>query len=191
MDFMEDNIAICQPFEYMFGKSILVAPITEPNVTEWDVYLPRSAGWYNFWTGELLSGGQTIKTEAPLDRIPLFVKAGSILPFGELIQYTGEKPEDILEIRIYRGTDAQFDLYEDEGDNYNYEKGEYTIIPFNWDEKNQSLTIGSRQGKYLDYPDKRIFNIVLVNESQGKGASVFTIKNQISYTGKVTKIDFN
>jgi alpha-D-xyloside xylohydrolase len=191
MDFREDTKAIDQPYEYMFGKSILVAPVTEPGVTGRDVYLPKSTDWYDFWTGKRYNGGQTIKTEASLDKIPLFIKAGTILPMGKFIQYAQEKPADTLEIRIYRGADGQFDLYEDEGDNYNYEKGKYTIIPFIWDEKNQSLTIGKRRGSYPGYLTKRIFTVVLVSESAGNGISESTIKRQVSYMGMDVKIEYN
>ena len=184
MDFREDEKATEQPYQYMFGKSILIAPVTEPGVNEWNVYLPKSTDWYDFWTEKRYLGGQTVNTEAPLDKIPLFIKAGSILPMGKSIQYTGEKTADTLEIRIYSGADAQFDLYEDEGDNYNYEKGMYTIIPFKWDEKAQSLTVGERQGSYPGYLTSRILNVVLVDESENK------TKRQISYTGIEMKVKF-
>jgi alpha-D-xyloside xylohydrolase len=190
MDFREDTNAIDQPYEYMFGKSILVAPVTEPGVTGRDVYLPRSTDWYDFWTGKRYNGGQTIKTEASLDKIPLFIKAGTILPMGKFIQYAQEKLADTLEIRIYRGANGQFDLYEDEGDNYNYEKGKYTIIPFIWDEKNQSLTIGKRRGSYPGYLISRAFNVVLVSEAEGIGISVSDIIKQVSYTGTENKIKY-
>jgi len=176
--------------KYMFGKSILVAPVTDPGVNEWHVYLPKSTDWYEFWTGQRYNGGQTIKTDAPLDKIPLYIKAGSILPMGKFIQYAKEKPADTLEIRIYRGADGQFDLYEDEGDNYNYEKGKYTIISFKWDEKDQTLTICKRQGSYPGNLTNRAFNVVLVSEAEGIGISVSNIKKQVSYTGTDIKIEY-
>ncbi|MDP4208850.1 MAG: glycoside hydrolase family 31 protein [Bacteroidota bacterium] len=188
MDFREDTAAVNEPFEYLFGKSLLTAPITEPNVTEWNVYLPKPAEWYDFWTGKRFNGGQTIKTDAPLDKIPLFVKAGSIISMGKLIQYTGEKSADTLEIRVYKGADAKFDLYEDEGDNYNYEKGKHTIISFKWDEQRQTLTIGNRQGDYQGCLAKRVFNIVFVNESEGLGITASTLKKGTSYIGKKVEI---
>jgi alpha-D-xyloside xylohydrolase len=184
MDFREDVKATEQPYEYMFGKSILVAPITEPGINEWNVYLPKSTDWYDFYTGKRYEGGQTIKTDAPLDKIPLYVKAGSILPMGKFIQYVGEKSDDTLEIRIYRGADGQFDLYEDEGDNYNYEKGEYMIIPFLWNEKNQTLSICGKEGSFKGFLIKRIFNIVFVNESTGPAEENHTVIKQVEYTGR-------
>jgi alpha-D-xyloside xylohydrolase len=188
MDFREDTAALNKPFEYMFGKAFLVAPVTEPGKSEWSVYLPESADWFDFWTGERFNGGRTISTDAPLDKIPLYVKAGSIVPMGKLVQYAGQKPADTLEIRIYPGADGSFGLYEDEGDNYNYEKGSYSIIPFAWDEKQQMLTIGDRQGNYPGCLVKRFFSIVVVNESKGIGASISKETKWTTYTGKKTEI---
>jgi alpha-D-xyloside xylohydrolase len=188
MDFNGDADALKQPFEFMFGKAFLVAPVTEPDIKEWDVYLPKSTTWYDFWTGKRFEGGQTIKTSAPLDKIPLFVKAGSIIPMGKFIQYTGQKLLDTLEIRIYKGADGRFDLYEDEGDSYNYEKGNYTVIPFNWDEKRQTLTIRDKQGYYSGNLTKRILNVIFVNESEGLGIAPAGVKKEIVYIGKETKI---
>ncbi len=183
MDFNGDTAAVNRQFQYMFGKSILVAPVTEPGTTEWNVYLPKADGWFDFWTGKHFAGGQTVKTDAPLDRIPLFVKAGSILPMGKIIQSSSEK-SDTLEIRVYKGADAKFDLYEDEGDNYNYEKGNYSIISFKWNEKRQTLTIGDKQGNYQGDLKKRIFNIVLVTENKGFGTNTNSTGQKILYVGR-------
>lgn len=184
MDFREDAKATDQSYEFMFGKSILVAPITEAGVTERNVYLSKSVDWYDFWTGKRMNGGQTIKANAPLDKIPLFVKSGSIIPMGKFIQYVGEKSADTLEIRVYKGADGKFELYEDEGDNYNYEKGNYTIIPFKWDEQRQTLTIGDRQGNYPGCLASRVFNLVFVKESNGVGIATSMLEKQVSYIGK-------
>lgn len=183
MDFNGDTAAVIRQFQYMFGKSILTAPVTEANVTEWNVYLPKAADWFDFWTGKHFGGGQTVKADAPLDRIPLFVKAGSIIPMGKIIQSTAEK-SDTLEIRVYKGTDAKFDLYEDEGDNYNYEKGKYSTISFYWNEKSQSLTIGDKKGNYPGSLKKRIFNIVLVGENKGVGTETNVVGRKTTYLGK-------
>ena len=188
MDFNGDTTAVNREYQYMFGKALLVAPITEPGISEWNVYLPKSVAWYDFWTGKRFNGGQTIKTDAPLNKIPLFVKAGSIIPIGKLIQYTGEKSADTLEIRIYKGANGKFELYEDEGDNYNYEKGKYTIISFRWDDKRQSLTISDRQGKYTGSLLKRIFNVVLVNEKKGFGIDAGSVGKKVSYVGTKMEI---
>ncbi len=191
MDFRDDTSAISQAFEFMFGKSILVAPVTESGVNKWNVYLPKSMDWFDFWTGQHYNGGQTIQIEATLDKIPLFVKAGTILPMGKFIQYAGEKLADTLEVRIYTGANAEFDLYEDEGDNYNYEKGNYTIIPFKWNEKSKVLTVCERLGYYEGCLKKRIFNVVLVGKSEGYGISENTTKNPILYSRSEVKIKCN
>jgi len=184
MDFKNDPTAIGQLYQYMFGKTILVAPIIEPGVTEWNVYLPKSTVWYDFWTGKRFNGGQTIKAAAPQDKIPLFVKAGSILPMGKFLQYTSEKPMDTLEIRIYPGADGQFSLYNDEGNNYNYEKGKYTVIPFKWNEQQQALTIDKQQGSYAGALKKYVLNIVWVNELDGYGIEVSPKTKPVIYTGE-------
>ena len=179
--------------EFMFGRSILAAPILDPQYTEekiiredamtgWDrkltvdslqftvdftakktatKYLPKGTQWYDFWTNKLYKGGQTVTLETTLDRVPMFVRAGSILPLGPEMQYVGEKAWDNLEIRVYPGADGVFTLYEDEGDNYNYEKGYYATITFVWNDKARTLTIGTRQGGYKGMILDRQFTIVL------------------------------
>jgi alpha-D-xyloside xylohydrolase len=188
MDFKNDPTAIKQPYQYMFGRSFLVAPITEPGVWEWNVYLPGSTDWYDFWSGRRFRGGQTITTAAPQDKIPVFVRAGSIVPMGKNLQYSSEKAMDTLDIRIYAGTDGQFNLYSDEGDNYNYEKGNYVLIPFQWNEQMQTLTIGKQQGKYPGALQQYVFNIVLVKESQGHGIHRSPVTKRIIYKGEKTKV---
>ena len=188
MDFYGDTAALNQPFEFMFGKSLLVAPVTAPNVSQSNIYLPGSNGWFNFWTGQGYQGGRTVKTAVHKDRIPLFVKAGSVIPLGKLVQFTNQLPADTIEVRIYKGADGTFDLYEDEGDNYNYEKGNYTVIPFAWNDKSQTLTISKRQGSYPGSINNRVFQIVLVSESNGTGIESSNVKKQISYNGNKVMI---
>ena len=183
MDFVGDTTAVNQRYEYLFGKSLLVAPITEIGAREWSVYLPKATQWYDFWTGQNYKGGQYLKTAAPLERIPIFVRAGSILPMGKFMEYVSQKSNDTLEIRIYKGANGSMELYEDEGDNYNYEKGEYTVVPFSWNEKEKSLTIGKREGAFAGSLNKRIFNIVFVQTGKGSGLAFSKGKN-IVYTGK-------
>jgi len=184
MDFQGDYTAVNHKYQYMFGKSFLVAPVVRPDVVVWDVYLPASTHWYDFWTGKSYKGGQTIQTPAPLSKIPLYVKAGSIVPIGKFIQYTGQKTSDSLEIRVYTGTDGIFELYEDEGDNYNYEKLEYSIIQFEWNESQQILTINELQGQFPGMLQKRIFNIIWVNETSGNGINNCKVDKQVKYDGK-------
>jgi alpha-D-xyloside xylohydrolase len=191
MDFNGDADAMKQPYEFMFGKVLLVAPVTEAGVNEWNVYLPKTAAWYNFWTGKRFDGGQTIKTDAPLDKIPLFVKCGSIIPIGPAIQYAGEKSADPLEIRIYKGADGKFELYEDEGDNYNYEKGIYSSITFSWNEAKKILAIGDRNGSFSGMLVNRKFNIVLVDTTKGIGSDTAEkCDKEVAYTGKKITLQF-
>jgi alpha-D-xyloside xylohydrolase len=187
MDFQEDSKAVAQPYEYMFGQSFLVAPVTEPNVSEVQVYLPKSTDWYDFWTGKQFQGGQTIKTAAPIDQISVFVKAGSILPVGRPVQHTKEQSMDTLEIRVYTGGDVRFSLYSDEGDNYNYEKGQYKAIPFEWNEHGQILTIGKQEGDYTDSLAKQVFNVIWIDKSSRSGIDSVTKKNTIVYMGEEMK----
>ena len=188
MDFNSDTDAVKQPYEYMFGKALLVAPITEAGATQRDVYLPKSTDWYDFWTGKRIKGGQTIVTEALLDKIPLFIKAGSIVPMGPIVQHSGEQTAETLEIRVYEGADGEFTLYEDEGDSYNYENGAYSIIPFEWSEKNQTLTIGKRQGNFEGLLEKRFYNIVRVNVLNGTGIEKGNTNVTVKYSGKKTEV---
>jgi len=182
MDFNDDAIAVSTAYEYMFGKTLLIAPVTAPNVTNWNVYLPKQNAWFDFWTGKRFEGGQTISTPAPLDKIPVFVKEGSILPLGNIIQDTHSK-QDVLELRIYTGKDAAFTLYNDEGDNYNYEKGEHSEIPIVWNEKNQTLTLGKSIGSYQNQTELYTMNIVWISGNQNDN-----IAETIQYTGKKTLV---
>jgi alpha-D-xyloside xylohydrolase len=178
MDFQNDEKAVSQPYEYMFGKSFLVAPVVESGITDWEVYLPKDTKWFDFWTGTTFDGGQKVKVKAPLNRIPLFVKAGSIIPFGSIVQSTNEKKWDILEIRIYEGANGDFTLYEDEGENYNYEKGAFSQINFEWKNAEKLLVINDLKGKFKGMLFQRTFNVVLISK-EGKSQ-----KREINYTGK-------
>ncbi|MDZ7342125.1 MAG: DUF5110 domain-containing protein, partial [candidate division KSB1 bacterium] len=149
------------------------------------VYLPECNGWYDFWTGEFFKGGQTIEKAAPIDIMPLYVKAGSIIPMGPFKQYSSEKPEDPIELRIYPGADAVFVLYEDENDNYNYEKGIYATIPILWNEKTQTLTIGRRKGEFPGMLQQREFRIIWVKARHGIGIELCVESDQnVLYSGQ-------
>jgi alpha-D-xyloside xylohydrolase len=158
--------------------------VIETKVQTRNVYLPVGHQWYDFWTGETLTGGQTVTSAAPIDKIPLLVKAGSILPMGPFLQYASEKPADPLELRVYPGADGIFELYEDENDNYNYEKGKYAIIPLSWNDKQKTLTIGERMGDFAGMLKERTINIVLVNQSTGIGVDLSKTYKTTQYSGK-------
>jgi alpha-D-xyloside xylohydrolase len=196
-DFPDDAAIQSIPDQYMFGPSFLVNPVIErmyglPGGNKMKktrrVYLPQESGWYDFWTGKLIKGGQTIDAPAPIEKIPLYVREGSIVPFGPYLQYATEKAADPLEIRIYKGTDAEFVLYEDENDNYNYEKGKYSIIEMKWDESEKSLIIGDRQGDFPGMLNNRTFRIVWVNESNGTGIEPAKKAVIVQYSGKEIKV---
>ena len=212
-DFANDRRVWDTTDEFMFGRSILAAPIVEAQYTAeavvkedamsgWDKkeahdngnlakvdfkaqktatkYLPSGAEWYDFWTGKRFKGGQKVTLQTQLDRVPMFVRAGSILPLGPEMQYTGEKSWDNLEIRIYPGADGTFVLYEDEGDNYNYEKGVFATIAFQWNNKSQTLTIGNRQGTYPGMLESRHFTVVLPDGRQ----------QSVAYEGSSVEVKF-
>lgn len=190
MDFRKDTTALDQRYEYMFGKAFLVAPITEPGARDRNVYLPEPAVWYNFWTGRRYDGGRTVKTEAPLDRIPLYVKAGSIVPMGPIIQYATEKSNPI-EIRIYPGADGKFTLYRDENNNYDYEKGIHSTIEFKWNDATKTLHIGKREGHFPGMLKSRIFNVVIVSPSHGTGIGLANkFEKVVRYDGTAERVTF-
>jgi len=168
MDFRSDARALIVGDEFMFGPALLVSPVTEPAATARLMYLPK-ATWYDFWTGRSESGGKMIDAAAPLDRIPLFVRAGSIIPLGPDLQYAAQKPADPIELRVYRGADGEFTLYEDENDGYAYEKGVHATIPISWNDATQTLTIGDRKGAFPGMLQTRMFHVVFVGENHGVG----------------------
>ena len=193
-DFRTDAAVNNIPDQYMFGPAILVNPVTEqmyslntnvPAEKTRKVYLPKAANWYDFWTGKMLTGGSTIDAPAPIETLPIYVKAGSIVPMGPFLQYATEKPADPIELRIYTGADGKFTLYEDENDNYNYEKGSYATIPIQWNESEQTLTIGKRTGSFPGMLEKRKFHIVWVRDGHGSGVDLEGKPDKvISYDGK-------
>jgi alpha-D-xyloside xylohydrolase len=158
--------------QFMFGPAMLVSPILKQDATQRSIYLPDALQWYDFWTGVSTKGRQDIQAEAPLDRIPLYIRAGSILPMGPEIEYADEKPEGPIEIRIYPGADGNFELFSDEGDNYNYEKGMHAIIPIHWSDADKTLRIGDRIGNYRGMPAQITFNLVWVTPNHGIGEAI-------------------
>ena len=166
MDFADDQNVWEIGDQYMFGPSMMVCPVYEYKARKRTVYLPVSAGWYRAETGEFLAGGQTLSAEAPYETMPVYIRAGSIVPLGSDIEYTTHKPADPLTIFVYTGADGSFDLYEDEGTNYNYEKGAFTSIPLEWSEKEKTLTIGDRTGQFAGMLNQRTFRVVIVSDQQ-------------------------
>ena len=163
MDFGSDKNVTNISDQYMFGPSLLVAPVYRYRARTREVYLPELCGWYNFYTGKYLKGGQKITADAPYDRIPLFVKEGTILPSGPEIQYTDEKPADPLTLYVYCGKDCAFTLYEDEGVNYNYEQGACSTIKFSYNDTTGELTIGDRNGEFNGMLKSRTFRVIWIS----------------------------
>lgn len=187
--------------QYMFGTAFLVNPVTQPMYyaaestplrhvrTSRSVYLPKGADWYDFWTDQHYAGGQTIIADAPLDTMPLYVRAGAIVPFGVDIQHTGEGGDALLELHIYPGQDGHFTLYDDEDDNYHYEQGAFARIPMSWDNQNRTLTIGSRQGSYPGMPVSREFRIVIRNGTSRQPLSEASLARTVLYEGHEISLD--
>jgi alpha-D-xyloside xylohydrolase len=170
MDFPADTNVYHIGDEYLFGPALLVSPVTTYQARTRPVYLPATAGgWYDFWTGEWQAGAQTIDAAAPYDAIPIQVRAGSIIPTGPEIHYTGEKPVDPITIYVYAGADGHFTLYEDDGLTYDYEQGAFSRIPIEWDEVKRTLVIGGRQGAFKGMLKERTFNLVLISRSHPTG----------------------
>jgi Alpha-glucosidases, family 31 of glycosyl hydrolases len=142
--------------------------VTTEGATQRTLYLPVGGRWVDFWTGKSLNGGQIITAEAPLNRIPVYVRAGSIVAFGPSVQSASSK-SDPIDLRIYAGKDADFTLYDDEGDNYDYEHGAYSIIPIHWNDKSETLTIGDRRGSFPGMSEHRVFRVLRVSDAHGTG----------------------
>ena len=200
-DFMNDSNVYNLKDQFMFGPAFMACPVTEPmyytarsselfgiDKTR-QVYLPSNTLWYDFWDGKAYEGGRVVKADAPIDRIPVYVRAGSIVPMGPVLQYVNQENQAPLEVRVYPGHAGSFTLYADEGDNYNYEKGQYSTIRFDWDDKGRLMTIGKREGSYKGMPEKLQFGIILVEEGKGIGledlVSQYTIVN---YEGETVQI---
>lgn len=189
MDWPSDTRACNTEDEFLFGRSILVAPVISLD-SEREVYLPEGR-WVNFWSGGAIDGQYSFTQRYALDDMPLFVRGGSIIPIGPDVQFASEKPWDNLQIRIYPGADADFELYEDAGDGYAYENGEYTVIPMHWDDASSTLTIGERKGAYSGMLAERDFRIVLVRPGSACGLDNESYDLAIHYDGGLVTINTN
>jgi alpha-D-xyloside xylohydrolase len=192
MDFPKDLKASNLNDSYMFGPALLINPVLTYKDRDRKVYLPSGQGWYDLYTGKYFKGGQDINAAAPYEKIPVFVKEGSIIPSGPELQYTSEKPADPLTLFVYTGKDASFSLYEDEGTNYNYEKGAFSTIEFSYSESNKTLTVADRKGRFSGMLEHRTINIVFITPQSAKGLD-FNRKpdRSIKYSGKQIRITLN
>ena len=188
MDFRTDERAKDIGDEYMYGPAFLVTPITEPGATSRHLYLPQ-AKFYDFWTGMTPEGGKALDAPAPIDRMPIYVRAGSIVPLGPDMEWSTEKPADPIELRVYPGADGDFTLYEDENDNYNYEKGVHATIPIHWDDAAGKLIIGDRQGEFPGMLKERTFRVAFVGENHGTGIEpTGTADKEVKYSGSEVEV---
>lgn len=182
MDFCADRQVHSIYDQYMFGPALMVCPVLEAGMVSREVYLPAGNGWYDYWTNERFAGGCSIKRDTPLDNIPVLVKEGSILPTGEVMQYTDEKKPQHLVLNVYTGSDGDFTLYEDEGLNFNYETGAYSLIPILWNESSGTLTIAERIGRFPGMLQSRKFTVRFID---GKSVS----SQEIDYKGEKVVVD--
>ena len=190
MDFREDRGTWEIGDEFLFGPAILVSPVTKEHATERSVYLPYGTAWYDFWTGERLPGGAEVVAAAPIERIPLHVRAGSIVPLGPEVEYAGQAA-DPIELRIYPGADGDFTLYEDEGDSYRYEQGAHATIALHWDDAARTLTAGARKGSYSGMAAGHTFNVVVVAKGHGTSGGVTAAPDKaIHYAGTEIVVHF-
>jgi alpha-D-xyloside xylohydrolase len=188
MDFAQDVAALDVPDQFMFGPALMVAPVTHPGAAVRTVYLPRGGEWFDFWTGKRAAGGSTLSAEAPLASLPLFVRAGSVLPLGPALQHAQEQPNAAIELRIYPGANGRFTFYDDAGDGLGYERGERAVVRIAWDDAQRTLSFSARSGTFPGMRPTRIFNVVCVGEQNGVGDQRASRSQRIEYTGKALTI---
>ena len=185
MDFADDKDVLDIPDQWMFGPAFMACPVATYKARNRQVYFPKQCGWYDLYSGEYINGGQKLIVDAPYGRMPVYVREGSIITFGPEIQWSDEKPAELINLYIYTGADGQFQLYEDEGTNYNYEKGKYATIDFNYDEATRTLTIGQRKGSFKGMLKQRRFNVVVVNRDHARKLDLENPAGQmVEYNGK-------
>ena len=185
MDFASDENVLDIPDQWMFGPAFMACPVGYYKARNRQVYFPEQCGWYDLYSGEFINGGQKLIVDAPYGRIPVYVREGSIIPFGPELQWSDEKPAELINLYVYTGANAQFQLYEDEGTNYNYEKGKYATIDFNYDEATRTLTIGERKGNFKGMLKQRRFNVVVVNRDIAKALNLEDpAGTMVQYNGK-------
>ncbi|MFC3363061.1 TIM-barrel domain-containing protein [Pedobacter fastidiosus] len=191
MDFGADEKLKNIADQYMFGPSLLINPVYKYGATNRKVYLPEGNGWYDLYTGGYVKGGQTITAKAPYSQMPIYVKEGAIIPYGPEIQYTSEKPNDPITLYLYTGKDGTFTLYEDEGTNYNYEKGAFSTIDFEYSESVKTLTISNRKGAFKGMLENRTFNVIRITAKKAKALNFNQAPDKtVSYAGKKIVIKF-
>ena len=189
MDFNGDWQVTNIKDQWMFGPALMACPVAHYKARNRSVYFPKQTGWYNLYSGEYVEGGQSLIVDAPYERIPVFVREGSIIPFGPEIQYSDEKPAELINLYVYAGKDGQFMLYEDEGVNYNYEKGKYATIDIRYDDATKTISFDQRQGKFEGMLKQRRFNVVLVTKDQPRNLNLENPEGKmVQYNGKALSV---
>ena len=190
MDFNGDDNVYDIKDQWMFGPALMACPVGEYQKYSRNVYLPKQKGWYDFYTGKHYAGGQTIVADAPFEKIPVFVPEGSILPVGPEMEWSDQKKAELIDLYVYAGKDGSYTLYEDEGTNYNYEKGKYAMIDFKYNDAQKTLTIGARKGSFDGMLQKRRFNVILVNAQNNQGVNLAkTPKGKmVKYAGQAVTV---
>ena len=186
MDFNGDDNVYDIKDQWMFGPALMACPVGEYQKYSRNVYLPKQKGWYDFYTGKYYAGGQTIVADAPYEKIPVFVPEGAILPVGPEMEWSDQKKAELIDLYIYAGKDGQFTIYEDEGTNYNYEKGKYATFDIKYNDAQKTVTIGTRKGSFDGMLQSRRFNVILVNAKNGQGVNLAKSPKgkMVKYAGK-------
>jgi Alpha-glucosidases, family 31 of glycosyl hydrolases len=184
MDFERDSNVYNLTDQYMFGPALMVCPVGHYKMRSRDVYFPAACGWYDFYSGKYFDGGQTLKVDAPYEKIPLFVRSGSIIPFGPDLQYSDEKKPELITLFVYEGANGDFQLYEDEGANYNYEKGKYATIDFSYNDATKTFIIGDRKGSFDGMLNNRRFNVITVSRDNSQPFDLNAKGKLVTYSGK-------
>jgi alpha-D-xyloside xylohydrolase len=188
MDFPNDDAVKNINDQYLFGHSMLVAPVYVYGARERSVYMPKSANWYDLYTGELHKGGTTATIKAPETRMPVLVKAGAIVPVGPVTQYVDEKPDAPITLYVYTGADGKFSLYEDDGVSNGYLRGEASRIPLSYNDKTGVVTIGDRAGQYKGMVTKRQFKIRFIKPGVSSTDNFDVADKTVSYEGKTVTV---
>ena len=189
MDFNGDKEVENIGNQWMFGPALMACPVGYYKARNRSVYFPAQTGWYNLYTGEYTEGGQRLVVDAPYEQIPVFVREGAIIPFGPEMEWSDEKPAELIHLYIYAGANGQFQLYEDEGTNYNYEKGKYATIDITYDDATRTVSFGARKGQFNGMLKNRRFNVVLISKDAPKPLNLENPEGQlIQYNGKPVSI---
>jgi len=189
MDFNGDKQVEDVRDQWMFGPALMACPVGYYKARNRSVYFPKQCGWYDLYTGVHVEGGRQMVVDAPYDKIPVFVREGAIVPFGPAMQWSDEKPAELIQLYVYTGADATFRLYEDEGTNYNYEKGKYAVIDIRYDEASKTLTFGKRRGSFDGMLKNRRFNVVVVSKDKAQPLNLDTPEGKlVHYSGKAVSI---